>query len=100
MLSIVRVLADATVGPVRTQAVVSVRLFAGAAEVAGVRVHRVTIEDGATVDEVFDRMAEQFPALAVMKASLKFAVNQEFVEMDQRLSNGDEMAVIPPVSGG
>ena len=96
----VRVLANTTVGAARTAAVVSVRLFAGAAEVAGVRVHRVPIEDGATVDEVFDRMAEQFPALTAMKASLKFAVNQEFVEMDQRLSDGDEMAVIPPVSGG
>ncbi|MCY3800655.1 MAG: molybdopterin converting factor subunit 1 [Chloroflexi bacterium] len=91
---------DGTVGTARAAAVVSVRLFAGAAEVAGVRVQRVTIQDGATVDEVFDRMAEQFPALAAMKASLKFAVNQEFVEMDQRLSDGDEMAVIPPVSGG
>ena len=60
----------------------------------------MSIEDGATVDEVFDSMAEEFPALAAMKASLKFAVNQEFVEMDQRLSDGDEMAVIPPVSGG
>lgn len=96
----VRVLADATVGPIRTQAVVSVRLFAGAAEAAGVRVNRMSIEDGATVEEVFDHMTDKFPALTAMKASLKFAVNQKFVEMDQRLSDGDEMAVIPPVSGG
>ena len=96
----VKVLTDATVRPARAPGIVSVRLFAGAAEAAGVRVHRVPIEDGTTVDEVFDRMAEQFPALAAMKSSLKFAVNHEFVEMDQRLSDGDEMAVIPPVSGG
>ncbi len=95
-----RVLADATVGTARAAAVVSVRLFAGAAEAAGVRVHRMSIEDGATVDVAFDRMVEEFPALAALKSSLKFAVNQEFVEMDQRLSDGDEMAVIPPVSGG
>ena len=60
----------------------------------------MSLEDGATVDEAFDRMVEEFPALAAMKSSLKFAVNQEFVEMNQRLSDGDEMAVIPPVSGG
>jgi molybdopterin converting factor small subunit len=35
-----------------------------------------------------------------MKSSLTFAVNQEFVEMDRSLSYGDEVAVIPPVSGG
>ena len=96
----VKVSTDATVRPARALAAVSVRLFAGAAEAAGVRMHRMSIEDGATVDQLFDRMADEFPVLAAMKASLKFAVNQEFVEMDQSLSNGDEVAVIPPVSGG
>ncbi len=95
-----KVSTDATIQPARRLAVVSVRLFAGAAEAAGVRVHQMSIEDGATVDQLFDRMADQFPVLAAMKASLKFAVNQEFVEMDQNLSDGDEIAVIPPVSGG
>ena len=100
MHDMAKVLSDATVRPARVLGVVSVRLFAGAAEAAGVRIHRISVEDGVTVDEVFDRIAGEFPALAGMKASLKFAVNQEFVEMDQSLSDGDELAVIPPVSGG
>ncbi len=80
--------------------VVVVRLFAGAAEAAGVRFHRISVRDGATVDELFDRMAVEFAGLLSMKSSLRFAVNQEFVELDRRLSDGDEVAVIPPVSGG
>ncbi len=79
---------------------VNVRLFAGAAEAAGVRFHRISVEDGATVDELFDHIAVEFPVLVPMKSSLTFAVNQEFVEMDRSLSYGDEVAVIPPVSGG
>ncbi len=96
----VEVSTDATVRPARALAVVSVRLFAGAAEAAGVRVHEMSIEQGASVDTLFDCLAGEFPVLAAMKDSLRFAVNQEFVEVDQSLWHGDELAVIPPVSGG
>ena len=55
----------------------------------------MSIECGATVDDLFDRIAVDFPMLASMKSCLKFAVNQEFVDVDRTLSHGDEVAVIP-----
>ena len=95
-----KVSTETSVSPDAGLAAVNVRLFAGAAEAAGVRFQPMSIECGATVDDLFDRIAVDFPMLASMKSCLKFAVNQEFVDVDRTLSHGDEVAVIPPVSGG
>ena len=56
--------------------------------------------DGATVAEMWQRLAEEFPALKGHRDSVGFAVNQEYVHDDYRPRPGDEVAFIPPVSGG
>jgi len=56
--------------------------------------------DGITVAEIWGALKHEFPALAGHRDSVGFAVNQEYVEGDYRPRNNDEVAFIPPVSGG
>jgi molybdopterin synthase catalytic subunit len=74
---------------------VRVRLFAGLREQAGSGNIDVELEEGATVDAVW-------PALALgdEPPGLLYALNRSYVERAAPLSDGDEVAVIPPVSGG
>jgi molybdopterin converting factor subunit 1 len=58
------------------------------------------VREGATVADLWAELRRAHPVLAEVGASLRFAVNQEYVERQHRLADGDEVAVIPPVSGG
>ncbi len=79
---------------------VSVKLFAGAAELIGRRELAVTLAPGATVDSAFTALAADHPRISAMRPILRFAVNHDFAEPDRVLHDGDELALIPPVSGG
>jgi MoaE-MoaD fusion protein len=72
---------------------VTVRLFAGLRERAGVA--RVELDDVERVDDVWARLdlGEEPPGLL-------YALNRQYVERDAALHDGDEVALIPPVSGG
>jgi molybdopterin synthase catalytic subunit len=72
---------------------VTVRLFAGLRERAGVG--RLRLEDVARVADVWPRLD-----LGDEPAGLLYAVNREYVERSHALQDGDEVALIPPVSGG
>jgi molybdopterin synthase catalytic subunit/molybdopterin converting factor small subunit len=74
---------------------VAVRLFAGLRERAGTREREVDLGDGAIVADVW-------PALDLgdEPAGLLFAVNKAYARRDAGLADGDEVALIPPVSGG
>lgn len=56
--------------------------------------------EGVTVAEIWHSLKQEFPALDGHRDSVGFAVNQEYVEGDFRPRNDDEVAFIPPVSGG
>lgn len=56
--------------------------------------------EGTTVGEIWQRLLEDFPALGGHQDGVAFAVNQEYVKEDFRPRNHDEVAFIPPVSGG
>jgi molybdopterin synthase catalytic subunit len=75
--------------------VVSVRLFAGLREQAGTRGREVDLPDGATVADVWAVLG-----LGEEPDGLLYALNREYVERTTVLSGGDEVALIPPVSGG
>jgi molybdopterin synthase catalytic subunit len=79
---------------------VRVRLFAMQRETAGTRELRLEVPVGATVDDAWDAVVEVVPALAPGRSSLRFAVNGEYADPDRTLADGDEIACIPPVSGG
>ena len=78
---------------------VSVRLFARLAELAGTRETTLETGEGLRVLDILPALERFYPALTGIQ-SLRFAVNQEFVGEDHVLHDGDEVALIPPVSGG
>ena len=73
-------------------AVVRVRLFAGLREQAGWSEREL---EAATVADVWPALG-----LGAEPNGLLYAVNREYAERDRELHDGDEVAVIPPVSGG
>src|SRR6187431_2112346 len=79
---------------------IRVRLFAMQREAAGMRELRLEVPLGSTVDDAWNAVVETVPALAPGRSSLRFAVNGEYVDDDLTLADGDELACIPPVSGG
>jgi molybdopterin synthase catalytic subunit len=74
---------------------VAVKLFAALREQAGARERALELADGASVDDVW-------PALGLgdEPIGLVYAVNRSYVERGTSLADGDEVALIPPVSGG
>jgi molybdopterin converting factor small subunit len=58
------------------------------------------MEEGSTVAEVRALMAQRYPAMEKYLGRTAFAVNREYVREEQVLRDGDELAAIPPVSGG
>ena len=74
------------------------RLFASYREAAGTNCLDTTLAEPATVRELLDALAPRIPALARTRGMV--AVNQEYVTPEAILKDGDEVALIPPVSGG
>lgn len=79
---------------------IRVRLFAMQREAAGTRELLLEVPLGSTVDDAWNAVVREVPALAPGRASLRFAVNGSYADEDQALADGDELACIPPVSGG
>jgi len=59
-----------------------------------------TLADGASVEALWAALVREFPQIEPMGRSVTFAVNREYVDRAHALREGDEVAVIPPVSGG
>ena len=79
---------------------VRVRLFAIQRELAGTREVPIDLGDGATIGEAWDALVAAHPALAPGRDSVRFARNGAYADTATILADGDELAVIPPVSGG
>jgi molybdopterin synthase catalytic subunit len=79
---------------------VRVRLFAMQREKAGTKEMLLEVPVGATVEDAWQAAVEAVPALAPGRRSLRFAVNGRYVDPTSSLADGDEIACIPPVSGG
>jgi molybdopterin synthase catalytic subunit/molybdopterin converting factor small subunit len=75
--------------------VVSVKLFAALREQAGQRQRSLDMPEGATVGDVWPLLD-----LGDEPAGLLYALNRRYVRRDSELADGDEVALIPPVSGG
>jgi molybdopterin synthase catalytic subunit/molybdopterin converting factor small subunit len=75
---------------------VHVRLFAALRERAGYAVRDIELPTGATVLEAWHAL----PELGDVPEGVLYALNREYVDAGQALADGDELALIPPVSGG
>ena len=79
---------------------IRILVFASLAEQIGTHHLSLEVGDQAAVADVLDVLAEQFPDIASMRGRLAVAVNHRYAAENHRLSAGDELALIPPVSGG
>jgi molybdopterin converting factor subunit 1 len=79
---------------------VTVRLFARLRDLVGAGELPRDTPEGATVAAVWDSLAREYPAIAPYAASMSCAVNAEYARMTTALTEGDEVAFLPPVSGG
>ena len=79
---------------------VRVRLFAIQRELAGTREVALDLDDGATVENAWAAVVSKHPVLAPGRPSVRFALNGEYVAASEPIGDGDEVAFIPPVSGG
>jgi molybdopterin synthase sulfur carrier subunit len=79
---------------------VKVLFFGRVRELAGHCEEAEELPEGATLADLFERYARRFPALAGFRSSLVASRNQEFAAWNTKLAEGDEIAFLPPVSGG
>jgi molybdopterin converting factor subunit 1 len=79
---------------------VRVRLFSVARDLAGFSDKMVELGHSPKAGTVLDYLSEHHPEFGGWKSAIRIAVNQEYVPFDHSLHEGDEVAVIPPVSGG
>ena len=79
---------------------VVVKFFATYREITGLRQTTVELAKGATVRDLLARLLEAYPGLAGERATMLLAVNQEFAEPGTPLKAQDEVALLPPLSGG
>ena len=79
---------------------VRVLFFGQLKDIVGVAQEDAELSDGARVEDLFERYGRRFPKLAEFRASIAASVNQEYVGWRSPLASGDEVAFLPPVSGG
>ena len=79
---------------------VTVRLFARLRDIAGAAELARDIAPGATIGSVWRQLTSEFPALGPYERAISSAVNADYARMDTELRDGDEVAFLPPVSGG
>lgn len=79
---------------------VTVRFFAVLRERVGRSSSQVQIEPGATVQTLWDSVAAERPDLRDLGGAVRFAINGEHVTPETGLRDGDEVALLPPMSGG
>ena len=76
------------------------KLFASYKEKAGTSDVQIELPTGATVREATQEVLRLYPSVTQDTSRLMVAVNEEFQQHDFVLSDDDEVALIPPVSGG
>jgi molybdopterin converting factor subunit 1 len=79
---------------------IRVRLFAVAKELSRQDAVVLDLPEGSTVKQLRGQLAEHVPALAAVLPRVLFAVGTDYAADDTILSANDEVACIPPVSGG
>ena len=79
---------------------VTVRLFARLRDLAGTGELVRDVQAPATVQTIWKTLVAEFPGLAEYERSMSVAVNADYSRMSASVSDGDEVAFLPPVSGG
>jgi sulfur-carrier protein len=80
--------------------IVKVLLFASFREEVGASQSTLEVEPGAKLSDVWDKLASSYPRLAPHGGTIAYAINGTYAKPNERVSEGDEIAFLPPVSGG
>lgn len=79
---------------------VKVRFFAGLVPIVGERSIEMSLPAGATVGTLRDQLVLRYPVLEAFMTTYVCAVGEEMQPPEHALSDGDEVDIIPPISGG
>ncbi|MBI1805944.1 MAG: molybdopterin converting factor subunit 1 [Ignavibacteria bacterium] len=79
---------------------VNVKLFAVARDLAGREELTLSLPRESSVSDLVEALVHRYPRLEEWKRYLRCALNHQYISSDQILREGDEVAIIPPVSGG
>jgi len=79
---------------------VTVLFFGVTHDLTGVAQEQLDLPEGESLEDLWGLYAQRFPRLVEVAGSLLLAVNQEIADRTRRLREGDEVAIMPPVSGG
>ena len=79
---------------------VTIRLFARLRELAGASDLRRELPNDSVAGDAWDALVREFPAMADYSTVISCAVNEEYARLTAGLKDGDEIAFLPPVSGG
>jgi molybdopterin converting factor subunit 1 len=79
---------------------VTVLFFGVLKDLAGRARDSLSLSDNATLSDVVEHYEKEIPRLKEFAASMAMSVNQEYAGLDTKLKSGDEIALLPPVSGG
>jgi molybdopterin converting factor subunit 1 len=83
-----------------SQVRVKVLFFGMLKDIVGRSEDQIEVDEGARVESVFERYAREFPRLKGLASSIVLASNHQFCDRSQAVREGDEIAFLPPVSGG
>ncbi|HPA17243.1 MAG TPA: MoaD/ThiS family protein [Verrucomicrobiae bacterium] len=79
---------------------VRVLFFSGAREACGLAEAMVACPSGMRIGDLLEELVRRHAGLAPLRGQVRLARNGEFARMDEGVFPGDEVALIPPVSGG
>lgn len=79
---------------------IHLKLFAGCKDIIGVSSLSIELADGSDATATFDALIQRHPGLERYRNSALLAVNRAYTDRATVLRDGDELAIIPPVSGG
>lgn len=79
---------------------IKVKFFASFREAVGKPEVDIDLEENTTISELLTLLKQRHPELGPLTEPLVISVNKEYATYDSVLKNGDEVAILPPVSGG
>jgi len=85
---------------ISSQIKITVKLFAAFQEAVSQSEISLTLPASSPVSTVYENLVKTYPKLEQWKPVTRYAINLNFVEQNTILQDGDEVALIPPVSGG
>lgn len=79
---------------------IRLKLFASIKDICGFSEKEIIYDSPVTVSLLVNELSEEYPGLQAKKDSLLIAVNEDYAGLDTKLTDGDTVAIFPPVSGG